>query len=87
MSGLIGVLLEKKGAVIEDTCWLWPMNDAAHINLAELDPVLKGINLALQWGVKVLHVRTDSLCVYHWVSDTLSGKARVRTKAASEMLI
>ena len=58
------------------------MNDAAHINLAELDAVL-----ALQWGVKVLHVRTDSLCVYHWVSDTLSGKARVRTKAASEMLI
>ena len=48
---------------------------------------LKGINLALQWGVKILHVRTDSLCVYYWVSDTSSGKARVPTKAASEMLI
>ena len=44
----IGVLLEKNEAVIEDACWLWPMNDAAHINLAELDEVLKGINLALQ---------------------------------------
>ena len=63
------------------------MNDAAHINLAELDAILKGINLALQWGVKVLHVRTGSLCVYRWVLDTLSGKARVRTKTASEMLV
>ena len=83
----IGVLLEKNGAVIEDACWLRPMNDTMHINLAELDMVLKGINLALQWGVKILHVQTDSLCVYHWVSDTLSGKARVQTKAASKMLI
>ena len=83
----IGVLLEKNGAVIKDACWLRPMNDATHINRAELDTVLKGINLALQWGVKILHVRTDSLCAYHWVSDTLSSKARVRTKATSEMLI
>ena len=73
----IGILLEKNGAVIEDTCWLRPMNDAAHINPAELDAVLNGINLALQWGVKILRVRTNSLYVYHWVSDTLSGKARV----------
>ena len=86
-SQAIGVLLEKNGVVTEDAGWLRPMNHAAHINLAELDGVLKGINLALQWGVKVLHVRTDSLCMYHWVSDTLLGKARVRTKAASEMLI
>ena len=63
------------------------MNDAAHINLSGLDAVLKGINLALLLGVKILHVRTNSLCVYHWVSDTLSGKARVGTKAASEMLL
>ena len=43
----IGVLLEKDGAVVEDACWLRPTNDAAHINLAELDAVMKGINLAL----------------------------------------
>ena len=41
------VLLEKNGAVTKDMRWLRPMNDAAHINLAELDAVLKGINLAL----------------------------------------
>ena len=38
----IGILLEKNGAVTEDTCWLQPMNDAAHINQAEMDAVLKG---------------------------------------------
>ena len=73
----IRVLLEKNGAVIEDACWVQPMNDAVHINLAELDVVLKGNNLALQRGIKILHVRTNSLCIYHWVSDTGSGKARV----------
>ena len=83
----IGVLLEKDGAAVEDACWLRPMNDAAHINLAELDAVMKGVNLALQWKVRKLRIHTDSLCVYHWISDTLTGKARVRTKAASEMLI
>ena len=83
----IGVLLEQDGAALEDACWMRPVDDVQHINLAELDAVLKGINLALQWNAKVLHLRTDSLCVYHWMSDTLTGKARVRTKAASEMLI
>ena len=83
----IGVLLEKDGAAVVDACWLRPTNDAAHINLAELDAVLKGVNLALQWKVRKLRIHTDSLCVYHWISDTLTGKARVRTKAASEMLI
>ena len=83
----IGVLLEKDGAAVEDACWLRPTNDAAHINLAELDAVMKGVNLALQWKVRKLRIHTDSLCVYHWISDTLTGKARVRTKAASEMLI
>ena len=67
----IGVLLEKNRAAIEEAYWLRPTNDAAHINLAELNVVMKGINLALQW--KVIH--TDSLCVYHWISDRLTGNA------------
>ena len=37
--------------------------------------------------MKILHLRTDSLTVFHWISDALSGKARLRTKASSEMLI
>jgi len=37
--------------------------------------------------MRKLHLCTDSVTVYHWVSDTLTGKARVKTKASSEMLI
>ena len=83
---VIRVALERHETVFEDACWLRSENDAQHINLAELDAVLKGINLALQWQCKVLHVKTDSVCEHQWVSDTLTGRTRVRTKAATEML-
>ena len=82
-----GVAIEYDGAIIEDASWLRPVHADKHINLVELDAVLKGITLALHWKASVIHLRTDSACVHQWISDTLSGKARVRTKAASEMLI
>ena len=82
-----GVALETNGTVIEDACWLCPINDAQHINLAELDAALKGTNLALQWEATVLHLVTDLACVHQWISDTLTGKARVNTKAAGKMLV
>ena len=63
-----GVALETDGKVIEDACWLRPINDAQHINLAELDAALKGINLALQWEATVLHLVTDSTCVHRLIS-------------------
>ena len=34
-----------------------------------------------------MYIHTDSACVHKWVTDTLTGKARVHTIAASEMLI
>ena len=82
-----GVALEASGTVVEDACWLRPTNDSRHINLAELDAALKGVNLALQWEATTLHLVTDSACVHRWISDTLTGKARVNTRAAGEMLI
>ena len=42
-----GMALETNGTVIEDACWLHPINNTQHINLAELDTALKGTNLAL----------------------------------------
>ena len=81
-----GVALETNGTVIEDACWLHPTNDAQNINLAELALALKGVNLALQWEATVLHLVTDSACV-HRISDTLTGKASVNTRAAGEMLV
>ena len=82
-----GMALETNGTVIVDACCLRPINDAQHLNLTELDAALKGINLALQWEATVLHLVTDSVCVHRWISDTLTGRARVNTKAASEMLV
>ena len=34
-----------------------------------------------------MHTHTDSACVHKWITDTLAGKARLCTTAASEMLI
>ena len=74
-----GASLEHDGAVVEDASWLCKERDTQHINLAELDAVLKGINMALMWEATILHIHTDSACVHKWVTDTLTGKARVRT--------
>ena len=43
--------------------------------------------MAILWKTTTLNLFTDSACVHKWISDTLAGKARVRTKAASEVLI
>ena len=82
-----GVVIEYDGAIIEDASWLQPVHADKHINLLELDAVFRGINLALHWKASVIHLRTGSACVHWWISNILFGKARVRTKAASEMLI
>ena len=63
-----GVVLERNGDILEDACWLCPTNDAQHINLAELDAMVKGLNLALQWQARTVHIYTDS---YYWLTDTL----------------
>lgn len=82
----LGAVLEVGSQVVEDGTRL-RHDDATHINMAELDAVVKGINMAIMWNMKKLHLCTDSLTVYHWVSDTLTGKAQVKTKASSEILI
>ena len=82
-----GVSLVYDGAVVEGACWLRSEKDSQNINLTELDAIIKGINLAILWKTTTLHLFTDSACVHKWISDTLTGKARVRTKAVSEMFI
>ena len=75
-------------AVIEDASWLRAESERdIHINISELDAALNGVNLAVAWGFRQLALRTDSVTVHRWLSDALSGKARLRTKAQSEMLI
>ena len=83
----LGIVIEVDGNVVEDASWLRSEDFSSHINMAELDAVIKGVNAALAWKLKKLHVRTDSLTVYHWISNALSGKVRLKTKASSETLI
>ncbi|KFD47071.1 hypothetical protein M513_12059 [Trichuris suis] len=82
----LGIALEVDNSVIEDGVWLRP-NDGRHINMAELDAVIKGLSLAIVWRMRTIELMTDSAAVHRWLSDGLSGKARLRTKAANEMLI
>ncbi|XP_045123820.1 uncharacterized protein LOC123511834 [Portunus trituberculatus] len=82
-----GVVVETpQGAAIEDACWI-RRDESSHINMAELDAAVRGVNLAIAWGMRTIDLRTDSATVYRWIDDALSGRARLRTKAHGEMLI
>ena len=83
----MGVILEIGNVVVEDRAWLRKSSDYNHINVAELDAVVRGVNLAVDWGIKKLHVKTDSSTVRSWVNLALSEEQPVRTKGAAEVLI
>ena len=59
-----GVALESDGSIIEDGCWLRPPEDKRHINLAELEAVIKGLSLAAKWNVyqRATHDRFEDGC-------------------------
>ncbi|XP_029636193.1 uncharacterized protein LOC115211658 [Octopus sinensis] len=83
----IGVVLEVGGVMVEDAAWLRKTDDCNHINVAELDAVLKGVNLALKWGLHTIEIRTDSATVLGWVTAVITNERRVRTKGVAEMLV
>ena len=58
------MVVESNGVAAEDTTWLRSVHEDKHINLTELDAVLRGINLALQWKAKVIHQWMDSVCLH-----------------------
>lgn len=74
------VVVESGGSLVEDACCLRPVHENKHINLAELEAMLRGINVALQWKATVVQMKSAYI-------TGCTGKTRVRTKAASEMLI
>ena len=83
----IGALLEIGGEVVEDAAWLRKKSDYNHINVAELEAVLKGVNLALKWNLRDIHIMTDSVTVYGWMNAKLTEERRVQTKGAAEMIV
>ena len=64
----MGVLLEIEDRGVEDAAWLRKKGDFNHINVAELESVLKGVNLALKWGLRNINLMTDSATLYRWVN-------------------
>ena len=67
----LGLVLEIGDVVVEDAAWLRKPADAGHINVADLEAVLKGVNLALKWGLKSFQVMTDSSTVVCWLNSLL----------------
>ena len=53
------------------------MNDASHINTAELEAVLRGVNLAICWSFKHFHL-TDSANVFAWLRNVLFKDRKVK---------
>jgi ribonuclease HI len=83
----VGVCLEVDGAVIEDASWLRKEGDSVHINLAELEAVIKGVNLAVRWELEDLEILTDSATVYGWLKSLITKERRIVAHGLSEVLV
>lgn len=83
----LGVVIEMDGKVVEDASWLRKKEDSSHINVAELDAALRGVNLALKWKLKKMTLLTDSATVNGWLRSLLTGDHRVKVSGVAEMLV
>ena len=83
----LGALVQIGGVTVEDATWLRKDRLEVYINMAELDTVLRGVNMALAWKLNKLRLFTDSVTVFHWISDAVTGMSRLRSKASAELLI
>jgi len=83
----IGVILEESGKCIEDGSWLRKVDDGSHINLAELEAAIRGLNLALKWKFEKIWLCTDSATVYGWLTSALTDSHRPKIYGLSEMLV
>ena len=83
----MGVVVEIGGSIVEDAAWLRKKTDYNHINVAELEAALKGVNLAVKWGLRKIELVTDSATVSGWINLTLSEERRIKTKGAAEIIV
>nr|XP_004207675.2 uncharacterized protein LOC101237757 [Hydra vulgaris] len=83
----VGIVLEVAGEIVEDCSWLRKQDDAAHINLAELEAVIKGINLATKWGFECITIKCDSATVVGWLKSLIIGDKPIRVHNLGEPLV
>ncbi|XP_065198703.1 uncharacterized protein LOC135830368, partial [Sycon ciliatum] len=82
-----GVVLEADGTVLEDQSWLRGATDKRHINVAELDAVVKGLTLASSWRIPKLCIMTDSQTVHGWLRSLFDNIKRVHVSGLHEVLV
>jgi len=83
----IGAVLSQSGNVVEDGAWLRSKDDKRHINVAELEAAMKGIELAVRWNVSRLKLITDSKTVAGWLQSVFDNTRRVKVGGLQEVLV
>ncbi|XP_065665550.1 uncharacterized protein LOC136086976 [Hydra vulgaris] len=83
----LGVVLLIGGVVIKNAAWLRPTIDTHHINISELDSILRGLNLASKWDIKELTVYSDSKSTVGWLNAVLKEEYRVKIRGISQLLV
>ena len=73
----LGVALEVDGSIVWDASWLRKESVYQHINVAELEAVGRGVNMAIAWGFKTFYAGS-----LRWLLRNC-----VRTKGTAEMLV
>lgn len=69
--------IEIDGVIVENAVWLRKKCNYNHINVAELDATIKGINLTLKWGLKEIEIRTDSVMIMDEKMICIKGAAEL----------
>jgi ribonuclease HI len=69
----IGTVLEVAGEIVEDCSWLRKQDNMAHINRAELEAVIKGLNLATKWEFECITIMCDLATVVGWLNSLING--------------
>ena len=82
-----GVVVEIDGVIVEDQCWLRKNDDGAHINVAELEAVVKGIWFADKWNLRDVEILTDSSSVYAWLRSIIGHDQKVKTCGLNEIIV
>lgn len=83
----MGVIVEIGGVIVEDASWLRKSDDSAHINVAELNAIIRGVNLALKWNANKFELVTDSATVKGWLDSVFLSTHKARAHGIAEMLV
>lgn len=75
------------GTVVNDASWMRKADECTHINVAELEAVLKDLNLALRWHLCDIVVNTDFLSVYSWDKSVITNSHQPKVNGMSEMSV